>query len=300
MLRIELIGLSILVLLAIIPPALSLLALMDWAKVRLAHTRRRWWILRFAIITDLILALCLVDGFLIEPKMLTVTRLSATSPKIASHTASLKIVHIADIHFERKTRLTEKVLKTVAHESPDLIIVTGDVHQLGKYDKSRFGDFLSRLCSIAPTYGITGFDDELTLKQASGQFCVMNTSWDDITIRGTTVHLQGLHATKGIPDIGAFHIVLMHSPDGILSAAGRHADWCFAGHTHGGQVRLPFWGAITTAAATGKRYEYGRYKVGKMNVFVSRGIGLEPRPAPQVRFLCPPEIVVLTLKGSGT
>ena len=293
MLRIELIGLSIIVLLAIIPLALSLLALLDWAKVRLTHSRRRWWILRLAIVADIVLALCLVDGFLLEPRMLTITRISAISPKVAS---TLKIVHVTDIHFEMKTSLTEKILVAIKRENPDLIFVTGDIHQLGKYDKSQFGDFLSRLCSIAPTYGVTGFDDELALKQASGQFCVMNTSWDDITIRGTTVHLQGLHATKGIPDIGAFHIVLMHSPDGILSAAGRYADWCFAGHTHGGQVRLPFWGAITTAAATGKQYEYGRYKVGKMNVFVSRGIGLEPCPAPQVRFLCPPEIVVLVLK----
>lgn len=292
MMRFELIGLSIIVLLAIIPLALSLLALLDWAKVRLTHSRRRWWILRLAIVADIVLALCLVDGFLLEPRMLTITRISAISPKVAS---TLKIVHVTDIHFEMKTSLTEKILVAIKRENPDLIFVTGDIHQLGKYDKSRFGDFLSRLCSIAPTYGVTGFDDELALKQASGQFRVMNTSWDDITIRGTTVHLQGLHATKGIPDIGAFHIILMHSPDGVRSAALMGADWCFAGHTHGGQVRLPFWGAITSASSIGRQYEYGRYKVGNTEVFVSRGIGLEPPPAPQVRFLCPPEIVVLTL-----
>lgn len=294
MLRIELIGVSIIVLLTVIPLALSLFALLDWAKVRLTHSRRRWWLVRVALVADLILVLCVLDGFLVEPRILTVTRVSAISPRIAS---TLKIVHITDVHFERKTPLTENVLNAVAREKPDLIVMTGDIHQLGEYDKAQFRDFLSRLCLLAPTYGVTGFDDEVALRQAScGRLHIVDSSSDDLRIRGTTVHIEGLRAKSRSPDPHALHIVLMHSPDGIPSAAGMHADWCFAGHTHGGQVRLPLWGAITTAAGTGKQYEYGRYKVGKMNVFVSRGIGLEPRPAPQVRFLCPPEIMVLTLK----
>ena len=294
MMRVELIGLSIIVFLTVMPFALSLFALLDWAKVRLAHTRRRWWILRFAIIADVLLALCLVDGYLIEPNVLTVTRIPATSPKIAS---ALKIVHVTDVHFERKTRLTEKVLATISRENPDLIFVTGDIHQLGKYDMAQFRDFLSRLCSIAPAYGVAGFDDELALKQASlGRLHLIDSSSVDLTIRGTAIRVEGLRAKARPTNSHVLQIVLMHSPDGIPLAADMGADWCFAGHTHGGQIRLPIWGAITTAADTGKRFECGSYQVGKTDAFVSRGIGLEPPPAPQVRFLCPPEIVVLTLK----
>jgi len=290
--REELIGLSILVFLVLTPPALSLLALLDWMKARLMHTRRRWWILRLALIADGLLVLCLIDGFLIEPRMLIVTRVSATSPKITSR---LKIIHITDIHFERKTPLTDKVLAAVTREKPDLVLITGDIHQLGKFDKRQFRDFLSRLCAIAPAYGITGFDDETALKTASlGRLHMMNNLSGDLTIRGTPIHIEGIRAPEA-PHPDALSISLIHSPDAVPLAAGKGADWCLAGHTHGGQVRLPFWGAITTACDSGKRYEYGRYKVGQTDVFVSRGIGLEPRPAPQVRFLCPPEFVVLTL-----
>ena len=148
--------------------------------------------------------------------MLTITRISAISPKVAS---TLKIVHVTDIHFEMKTSLTEKILVAIKRENPDLIFVTGDIHQLGKYDKSQFGDFLSRLCSIAPTYGVTGFDDELALNEGSfGKLHLVNDSGAALSIRGTAVHIKGLRASKR-PQANSLSLVLMHSPDGIPRAA---------------------------------------------------------------------------------
>jgi predicted MPP superfamily phosphohydrolase len=75
-------------------------------------------------------------------------------------------------------------------------------------------------------------------------------------------------------------------------------DLYLAGHTHGGQIRLPLFGAVFTASAYGKRYEQGHYSVGDTTLYVSRGIGMEGMGAPRARFLCPPEIVVVNL-GSG-
>jgi predicted MPP superfamily phosphohydrolase len=60
-------------------------------------------------------------------------------------------------------------------------------------------------------------------------------------------------------------------------------------------VRLPWFGAILTASKYGKRYEAGLYQVGATQLYVSRGLGMEGLGAPRVRFLCPPEIVVLEL-----
>jgi predicted MPP superfamily phosphohydrolase len=74
-------------------------------------------------------------------------------------------------------------------------------------------------------------------------------------------------------------------------------DLYLAGHTHGGQLRLPFFGAIVTASIYGKRYEMGAYRQGDTLLYVSRGVGMEGKGAPRARFLCPPEVVLCTLMG---
>lgn len=95
----------------------------------------------------------------------------------------------------------------------------------------------------------------------------------------------------------AFHCVLMHNPDAVTAINNpdflRQTHFMFAGHTHGGQLRLPFYGAMITSSRFGKKFEYGlyRHKVHGTMMFVSAGIGTTWIPA---RFLCPPEVVVLT------
>ena len=74
-------------------------------------------------------------------------------------------------------------------------------------------------------------------------------------------------------------------------------DLYLAGHTHGGQLRLPVFGALVTASSFGKRYEMGAYREGRTVLYVSRGIGLEGLGLPRARFLSPPEITLFTLVG---
>src|SRR2546429_298313 len=80
---------------------------------------------------------------------------------------------------------------------------------------------------------------------------------------------------------GAFTILLYHTPDEILDvAATKRVDLYCAGHTHGGQVALPFYGALVTLSKFGKRYESGLYREGDTWLYVTRGIGMEGGPAP--------------------
>jgi hypothetical protein len=76
-------------------------------------------------------------------------------------------------------------------------------------------------------------------------------------------------------------------------------DLYLCGHTHGGQVRLPLYGAMLTSSQLGKRYEMGHYQQGRTNLYVSRGVGLEGLGAPRIRFLSPPEITLVTLQGKS-
>jgi predicted MPP superfamily phosphohydrolase len=94
-------------------------------------------------------------------------------------------------------------------------------------------------------------------------------------------------------------LLLYHLPDLMPQAAHLGVDLFLAGHTHGGQWRVPGFGAILTSSRYWKRYEAGRYREGRTHLYVSRGLGLEGFGAPRARFFCPPEIVLITITGKG-
>ncbi len=92
-------------------------------------------------------------------------------------------------------------------------------------------------------------------------------------------------------------ILLYHTPDLAPIASELGIDLQLSGHTHGGQVRLPLFGALYAASLYGKRFESGRYELGDMTLYVTRGLGMEGKAAPRVRFLCPPEITLWEIMG---
>jgi predicted MPP superfamily phosphohydrolase len=96
-----------------------------------------------------------------------------------------------------------------------------------------------------------------------------------------------------------FNVLLYHSPDLMPEAVELGVDLYLCGHTHGGQIRLPLFGAIITSSAFWKRYEMGRYEEGNTTLYVSRGLGLEGFGAPRARFLASPEIILWTLDGQA-
>ena len=96
---------------------------------------------------------------------------------------------------------------------------------------------------------------------------------------------------------GVPRILLYHTPDLMPLATKQGVDLYLSGHTHGGQIRAPFYGAILTSSQFGKRYEMGRYVEGKTDLYVSRGVGLEGMGAPRIRLFAPPEITLITIEG---
>jgi predicted MPP superfamily phosphohydrolase len=93
----------------------------------------------------------------------------------------------------------------------------------------------------------------------------------------------------------AFTVFLYHYPDLISDIAARGIDLYLAGHTHGGQVALPFYGAIITLSKFGKKYEAGLYRIDQTSMYVNRGIGMEGGTAPRVRFWARPEITIIEI-----
>jgi uncharacterized protein len=90
-------------------------------------------------------------------------------------------------------------------------------------------------------------------------------------------------------------LMLSHTPDNVYDLGDLGADAVFAGHTHGGQIRLPGLGALIVPSRYGRRFDRGHFVVDDTHLFVSAGIGAD---APALRLWCPPEIVVVDFVGA--
>jgi len=83
----------------------------------------------------------------------------------------------------------------------------------------------------------------------------------------------------------------------VAEAAAYGVDLYLGGHTHGGQLRLPFYGPLVTNSRYGRQYAAGRYQERDTTMVISRGLGFEGGGLPRARFLCRPQIVSIELTG---
>ena len=278
----------------------------------------RWqvWLQRIVLALACVGLLCFAYGYFIEPYRLEVTHVRIESAKLLKGTRPIRLVQISDLHSDPKVRLEERLPEVVAAEQPDLIVFTGDAIN-SPAGLPIFKRCLTRLAQIAPTFAVQGNWDVWNwtdldrfagtgareLKGEAVKFDVAGTSiWlagmpvggDWISGETTSAHHQFDHTLGAIPP-DAFSIFLYHYPDEIEPVAARHIDLYLAGHTHGGQVALPFYGALITLSRYGKRYEAGLYCVKQTWLYVNRGIGMEGGPAPRVRFWARPEVTVIEI-----
>jgi predicted MPP superfamily phosphohydrolase len=237
-------------------------------------------------------------GSLVEPDWPELNCETATGP----FSPPLRLLHLSDLHLQQESPAREKwMLRQVAALKPDLIVITGDIHQMENFDVPSLAKVLSQIHAPLGVFGCVGFDNVRILREAAPHLRMLENEMVTLRHEGKTIALAGLNKAGSRERIyeamkGAdYRIVLHHTPDLAAEAANHGADLYLCGHTHGGQVRLPLWGAIITLAETGKRFEAGRYQIGGTTIYTSRGLGLEPKPAPQVRFLCRPEICLFTI-----
>lgn len=242
---------------------------------------------------------CIAYGYFIEPYWLEVTRHRLEVPHLKG---PVKIVHVSDLHCEGK-RLEDEMVERVAAEKPDLIVFSGDA--LNKpAGLPLFRATMQKLAVIAPTFGVAGNWDSWYWKDLhpldDTGVRALNGDVAELEVRGQKVRIGGLAVEneEAVPKVleglgkDALTVFLYHYPDEIERVRG-HADLYCAGHTHGGQVALPFYGALITLSKFGKRFEGGLYHEGSTWLSVNRGLGMEGGAAPRVRFCARPEVTVL-------
>lgn len=266
---------------------------------------RRWW-RRGVLVLGTLGSGCLVYGWTVEPEWIEVTHVEVSLPHGVRGERPIRIVHVSDLHVGAAPGNEERLPALVEAEHPDLIAYTGDslVHVAGR---DRFLACIDRLAAIAPTYAVQGNWDVIQFRGVpvleASRARLLDGDVIEVEVRGVRLALAGLRygrdgevaeLLRRLPP-GLPSVFLHHTPDPILDAVAGGVDLMLAGHTHGGQVRLPLYGALLTLARHGKRFEAGLYRVDRTWLYVNRGLGLEGSPAPQVRFLCRPEVTVLDL-----
>ena len=267
---------------------------------------------KFLLLTTFTLATILVGSYLyaryIEPNLLMVNREKLESSYLQS---PLKIVFFGDTHlgeFNDNDQL-DRIVAKINAENPDLVIFTGDL--IGSS-----GDFTVNPEAIAQSLGqiqatyakvaVIGNHEYALLDQynyedlmEAGGFTVLVDDWLDIT--ELNVRLLGLDDVyRGNPDTtltdealdGSYNILITHEPDIVDKMASDQVQLVLAGHTHGGQISLPYL-TEKILPANGKKYVKGLFSIGsegQTKLFVTKGTGMTKLP---FRFMNVPEIVAI-------
>jgi predicted MPP superfamily phosphohydrolase len=276
-----------------------------WRRLRRVSQPLSWKakaILVFAAIG----LICIPYGFLVEPFWPEVTHVTIKSAKLTKGTRGIRIVHISDVHSDAKPRLETKLPGIIAAQKPDLIVFTGD--SVNHRDNAPiFRELMRQLAAIAPTYAVRGNWDvagsSSLLFGGTGATELQGIA-QRVTVRENTIVISG-DSTDSMETVASafslvpasdFRIYLHHFPDRIYEVARENVDLYLAGHTHGGQVALPFYGALITFSKYDKQFEHGLYHVQNTWLYVNRGIGMEGSRAPRVRFCARPEVTVIDLQ----
>lgn len=247
--------------------------------------------------------------FFIERYLVLTNHYRIPVPRLPAVFSGLRIVHLTDLHygFLEPLACIEQVVQRANALKPDLIVCTGDYIRGGIKEINRVWPVLDRLDAPLGVYAVLGNHDFWGDKERSLYWLERSGQ----NLRHKTIRLERDKAVFWLGGAGDFwtdpydldtllspipenecRMVLAHNPDTADIPHAARIDLLLAGHTHGGQVCIPFVGTPILPVSN-KRYSSGLvHSVQNEQVFISKGIGWAVFP---IRFNCAPEIAVLEL-----
>ena len=248
---------------------------------------------------------------------ISVEHVTIHMPRLHDVFRGTRIVQISDMHYANFSEpfFIRRVVERVNRLKPDIVLLTGDYISAGLYPREEINrhayectEILSGIaCPIR--YSVLGNHDYMVSPEMvtdallAHHIPVLTNRSEPLERDGRRLWFAGTgdaishHAdlNAAVPDAsrkdGEPVILLTHEPDILKDVAPYGVDLMLSGHTHGGQIRLPFLPALFVPEL-GAEYVEGHFRMGNTQLYVNRGIGAVGLP---FRLNCPPEITVLTL-----
>ncbi|NLC43381.1 MAG: metallophosphoesterase [Clostridiales bacterium] len=252
---------------------------------------------------------------------IVITKSRYVSSRIPKDFNNFDIAHISDLHNKSFGKNQSTILNKLNTLSPDIIVITGDLVDRRKYDLAPAMEFIEGAIKIAPIYYVSGNHEAW-----SGEYSTIKESLEDAGVKVLDNSKLGLSRGDsfiqllGVRDpafltskdsrfidkseirgelkkwslISDFKILLIHRPELFDIYAENKMDLIFAGHAHGGQIRLPIIGGVLAPnQGLFPKYTDGSHTKNSSTMFISRGLGNSIFP---FRIGNRPEIVMVTLK----
>ncbi|MCI0479554.1 metallophosphoesterase [Candidatus Uhrbacteria bacterium] len=245
-------------------------------------------------------------GSFIEPRRLVVRRYR--EPLVPEPATWVRLVFVSDMHAGhfRGRRWFERVTSELASLGADLLVLGGDfvadradaVGHVGPFARIRAG--LGRYFVLG-NHDYLDDPDRVRTTVAGWGFADLTNGHVSVRKDGRTLQITGVddawHGRPMVPPLRVStsmpHLTVAHEPDVVLDMKAGDTDLLVTGHTHGGQIRLPFVGALAgIPALLGRRVDRGRKVVNGVPLIVSEGCGESDVRA---RLFCPPDVTVVEI-----
>jgi len=255
---------------------------------------------------------------------IVITNYEASTPKVAP-SESIRLVLLTDLHSYIYEPDQKPLIEKVKNLRPDVIFLSGDMaDDINPY--KGLDILLSGIAELAPCFYVSGSHDywsgeidKIKASVTARGVTVLEGNTTELLIRGQRLFISGiddptmavqsagegefeayLRALQSFSSIDSsqFNILVAHRPDFYNEYSKLGFDLVVSGHTHGGQVRIPFIlnGLYAPNQGYYPKYAGGLYDVREMKMLVSRGLSYYPKLP---RIFNPPEIVLLKLNGTG-
>ncbi len=274
--------------------------------------------LNFSLVFTALGLLILLDLHIIEPNWIKVERVVINDPALAQVLAGTKVVQISDIHLKGIGFREKQLIEKINELKPDILFITGDFFSSEQDTEAArqlkaISDLIKSFKVSVGIFGVLGnydgylvrYPERLKELRTAGIDILQNESRKVLLPNNKAFWLAGsfydfyydnaMSFTKAIEAVprNAPVILLNHYPDVFEKAVHAGINLVLAGHTHGGQIGIPFLIRISNYANKSS-FMSGLFVSGKTTMYVNRGIGTTNFP---VRFLCRPEITVFEFSG---
>jgi predicted MPP superfamily phosphohydrolase len=252
----------------------------------------------------------------LPPPRVQLTHYELRVPRLPAGCDGLRVLHLSDLHLHRSGHIARQVPALVAGVPHDLLVYTGDFIDTDD-DIPQLAALLAQMPRRAPAFAVLGNHDYTPFGRAQGAndvgrlravlaasgIAVLTNSarrlyGGQLIVAGVddpATDQDDLAATLASVSAQSCCLLLAHSPDVLLRLRGHRPSLVLAGHTHGGQIRLPGIGALLTMSRMPRGLAMGAGMYDGVPLFVTRGIGYS---ALDIRLGCPPEAALLTLRPS--